>query len=173
MLSLLKDILDNREDAYARALATAEKHISEGGGDWYGVGAKGSFLLLMGGAVRDAEQGAPYLRAGYDLLTPALAEAGKDASIEAHLLHFLAGCAFAGSEGRTENYRRACDEFSMSDMGRSRLEPWCADWCQILLASAAQAAGDEAASRAHFQTLSNRDAETAVALFEKWTNRSF
>ena len=173
MLSLLKDILDNRQDAYARALATAEKHISDGGGDWYGVGAKGSFLLLMGGAARDPDKGAPYLKAGHDLLTPALAEADKHNSFEAHLLHFLAGCAFAGAGGGSETYRKACHEFSHSDMGQVRLEPWCADWCQILLASAAQSAGEEEASRDHFKTLSRRNPEAAVVLFEQWTNRSF
>ena len=171
MLPLLKDILDNKEDAYARALAAAEEEISRSGGNWFGVGAKGSFLLLRSGTYVDPIQGSPYARAGQELLNAALSAAKDETSLEAHLLHFLAGCALAGAEPDSGRLRRATDEFGHSDMGRNGLADWCPDWCRILLASAAMETGDDRASRAHFKHVADRDPARAAAMFERWTGR--
>ena len=171
MLALLKDILDNREDAYARALAAAEEDIAQTGGGWFGVGAKGSFLMLRSGGLDDPEQALPYARAGRALLDAALVAAAGQHTVQSHLLHFLAGCAIAGAAPHDGQLAEARTQFEFSDMGRAGLPDWCADWCRILLASAAMASGDEHASALHFRHVADRDPARAAALFECWSRR--
>ena len=164
MLTLLKDILENNDDAFARALAVAEDDIRKSGGTWFGAGAKGCFLLLKGGTFSDPADGEHYVRAGDSLLQAALVAAKNDTSLEAHLLHYMSGCAFA-SVGR---YDDAKTEFAFSDYGRLGLDAWCIDWCQIVLATATN---DPETSSKHFKSVSDKDAALAADLFETWTNR--
>ncbi|MCT4554256.1 MAG: hypothetical protein N4A53_06165 [Pelagimonas sp.] len=172
MLPLLKDLLENRTDAFARALAAAESHISSSGGSWYGVGAKGSFLLLGSTGFTSQQQRIPYRRTGHEMLKAALQAAQGASSHEAHLLQYLAGCAYAATASDGAMLTKATQAFETSDMGHTGLATWCADWCRILLASGAQSIGDAALSETHFRVVSNRDPEHAAALFECWSTRA-
>jgi hypothetical protein len=165
MLTFLQDILENRADAFARALAATEDHIRKSGGAWFGAGAKGCFLLLKGSTFADPTAGGHYIRAGNALLDAALLAAKNQTTLEAHLLHYMSGCAY----GAVGDYDRAKTEFAFSEDGHLRLDDWCIDWCQIVLASATD---DPETSKHHFTTASNRDAARAANLYEIWTSRT-
>lgn len=164
MLTLLKDILENNDDAFARALAVAEDDIRKSGGTWFGAGAKGCFLLLKGSTFIDPTAGEHYVRAGDSLLQAALMAAKNNTTLEAHLLHYMSGCAFAS----VERYEDAKTEFAFSDYGRMGLDAWCIDWCQIVLSTATD---DPEISKVHFKAVSDKDAALAADLYETWSGR--
>ncbi|MFW2544883.1 hypothetical protein ACN2XU_19795 [Primorskyibacter sp. 2E107] len=171
MLSVLHDILEQRPDAYARALAIAEGHIDRSGGAWVGVGTKGSILLLKGGSYADPAQGRHFVRAGAELLDAALAMCAREETDDAQALVFVSGCAYAATAQEPGHFDLARRHLARSDYGRRALPDWCADWCAILMSQAALEIGDKAASKAYFQKVSERDPQEAARLYELWTNR--
>ena len=172
MLSYLKDILENREDAYARALAIADREIAVSGGAWFGAGMKGCILLMKSGTFVRSEDGLHYTHAGIELLHPALVAAKVHAGLEVDVLNFMSGCAFGASVHFEGHYDNAKAQFEICDGSADHFDEWCSQWRSIILASAAQEVGKMEESKAYFKELSDFDPLLAAQYFEAWQHRT-
>lgn len=171
MLSYLKDILENREDAYPRALAIADRQIAQTGGAWFGAGMKGCVLLMKSSTYRRRQDGAHYARAGLALLHPALQAAKVEAGLDVDVLNFMSGCAFGASVQESGHFEHAKSQFALCDGTAEHFETWCSHWRSIILASAAQDVGALAEAKAYFKELADCDPMLAARYFEAWQQR--
>lgn len=171
MLDCIKDIFENRPDAFVKAIAASDQQIAKSGGDWYGTGLKGCILLMQSGTFETYSNGLHYIKAGLALLEPALAQSKNNESPEAAVLHYASGCGFAASARHADHFSKSKDQFERVEGALDQFAPWCADWQHILLSAAASETGNPNEAKEWYQRLSFRDADLASRYFDIWQSR--